>query len=223
MTSQPEQIVVVGAGGHGREAADIVRASIVAGRSAVLAGYVDDAHPPGTRMGDLCVLGDLRWLVENSVQYRAVVAFGHPQTCHRVATGLGEVGVSFTSAIHPTATISGSATLGDGVILFPNVVVNTGAIIGAHVTLNVGASVSHDTRVGEFSNLNPGSRIAGNVVIGRGAYVGMGASILQRLFVGDWVVIGAGAVVIRNLASHVTAVGVPARTIKQLPSPPQQP
>lgn len=209
-----ERLVVVGAGGHGRETMDIIRAAIAAGRIATAEGFVDDGLRAGTLINDRPVLGDLQWLVSMRSEVAAVIAFGNPLTTRRIAEMLSAAGVRVASAISPSAQISNGAHIGDGVIMFPNTVVNVGATIEAHVTLNVGATVSHDSRVGRYANLNPGARIAGNAVIGVGAYVGMGANVIQSVKIGDWVTVGAGATVIADLPEGVTAVGVPARIIK---------
>jgi acetyltransferase EpsM len=69
--------------------------------------------------------------------------------------------------------------------------------------------------VGDFVNLNPGAAAAGSTRLGEGCYIGAGATVIDKVSVGDWTIVGAGAAVVRDLPPNVTAVGVPARVIKQ--------
>ena len=69
--------------------------------------------------------------------------------------------------------------------------------------------------IGNFVNINPGATICGQVSIGDGAYIGAGAVVKDKIRIGRGAIVGAGAVVVRDLPDGVTAVGVPARVIKQ--------
>jgi acetyltransferase EpsM len=75
--------------------------------------------------------------------------------------------------------------------------------------------VAHDCLVGDFCNLNPAATLCGNVQLGEGCSIGAGATVIEKVKIGAGTIVGAGAVVIRDLPPGVTAVGVPARVIKQ--------
>jgi sugar O-acyltransferase (sialic acid O-acetyltransferase NeuD family) len=206
------RIAILGAGGHGREVADILRA---AGGFEILGFVDDDPELEGKVLGGLPVLGPFRWLERPEAKgLEAVVAFGLPSVARKVAARAAALGVVLASALSPEATVSPSAKLGRGVLLFPRVVVGPDVVIGDHVTLNIGASVSHDCRIGACTNVNPGVRIGGGVDVGAGCYLGMGASIIQDLKIGAGATVGAGAAVIRDVPPGATVVGVPARVIK---------
>lgn len=210
----PRPIVVVGAGGHGRETAEIVSTAHAAGLSAPLAGFIDDSPDlHGTRVDDQPVFGGLSWLEAHSADVAVVIAVGRPSQVRRIAERLRAVGVVFARAISPQAQVSRRATIGHGVIIFPQVVVGPSARVAAHAMLNVGVSVSHDSVIGQYSSINPGARIAGDVVVGEGCYIGMGAHIIHAQTVGPWTTVGAGAVVIAPIPAGVVAVGVPARIV----------
>jgi sugar O-acyltransferase (sialic acid O-acetyltransferase NeuD family) len=209
--------VIIGAGGHGREVAEILRHQESQGGQLQAIGYIDERQETrGLQIDGLPVLGDWRWFQSEPEEDIAVIcAVGSPCVARRLVQRALDLNLPFVNAISPLARISPLASIGRGVAVFPNVVVNTGARLGDYSILNVGASVSHDTQVGAYSNINPGVRLAGNVVIGEGCYLGMGSNIIQGISVGEWTTVGAGAAVIRDLPSHVTAVGVPAKVIKQ--------
>ncbi len=206
-----KDVAVVGAGGHGREVAEILAD---AGQFRPI-GFIDqDPQLTGRTIDDLPVLGTMDWLAKHP-DVLVVVAIGNPTILQRVVGQVRELGSQFAQAISPAAKISRLAELGPGVAIFPGVIVNTRARIGAYTTLNVGSSVSHDSVVGDFCVINPGARLAGNVKVGDGCYIGMGANIIHGHSVGAWSTVGAGSAVVHDLPEHVTAVGVPARVIKR--------
>jgi sugar O-acyltransferase (sialic acid O-acetyltransferase NeuD family) len=115
--------------------------------------------------------------------------------------------------VHPSASVSPSAALDDGVIIMQNVVVSAQARLGPGVIVNVGCYVAHDCRVGAFTHLAAGVNLGGQVSVGRGCLCGTGSIVLPRINVGDRVVLGAGAVANRDVADGLTMAGVPARAL----------
>jgi sugar O-acyltransferase (sialic acid O-acetyltransferase NeuD family) len=211
-----KRVVIIGAGGHGREVADILRHQARAGANIEPLGFADDNRDlHGLELDGLPVLGDLSWFERaNRDDIAVVCAVGAPHISRRLVERARRIGLSFASAISPLANISSFAQLGEGVTIFPNVAINSGGFVDNHSILNVGVVVSHDAKIGPYSNINPGAQIAGNVTIGEGCYIGMGANVIQGRSIGAWSVVGAGAAVIRDLPANVTAVGVPAKTIE---------
>ena len=209
-------VAIIGAGGHGREVADILRDQCDAGTPLTPMGFIDQNRElHGKEIDGLPVLGDFSWFETGGrSRVEVICAVGLPQICRRLVQQARKMGLNFVSAISPLAHISSRARLGDGVTIFPNVIVNTGAFVDSYSILNVGVVVSHDATVGTYCNINPGARLAGNTTINEGCYIGMGTSVIQGRTIGSWSIVGAGTVVISDLPENVTAVGVPAKTIK---------
>jgi UDP-perosamine 4-acetyltransferase len=210
------KVVIIGAGGHGREVAEILKHREQHDNSLSVIGFIDD-NPAlaGSLLNDLPVLGDWNWFDGiDRADIGLVCAVGSPRITRDLTRRATELGLKFVNAISPLAHVSPSAVLGCGVVMFPNTVVSTNCFLSDYCVLNVGATVSHDTKIGRYSNINPGAHLAGNVAVGEGSYIGMGASVIQGISIGDWTVIGAGAVVIRDLPDNIVAVGVPAKIIK---------
>jgi sugar O-acyltransferase (sialic acid O-acetyltransferase NeuD family) len=207
-------IVVYGAGGHGREAMEILRSG-GAGDDRPAGFLDDDPARHGQTLSGLPVLGGADWLRSaDPKSTRVLVAAGTPRVARALTDRVRALGFPLARAISPLAFVSREAEIGDGALVFPFASIHTGARLGVGVTLNVGASASHDAVVGDFSNLNPGARLAGFARVGSDCYIGMGAQILPKVRVGDRAIVGAGAAVVEDLPADVTAVGVPARVVK---------
>jgi sugar O-acyltransferase (sialic acid O-acetyltransferase NeuD family) len=211
-----KRVVIIGAGVHGREVAEILRHRSQQGDDVLPLGFVDD--DPGLRaqtIDDLPVLGDWGWFdgVDRS-EIAVICASGFSETRRRMAARARASGLSFANAIFHLAYVSPSARIGEGVVIYQSGIACRGTLIGDHAIINLGATVSHDTELGPYSTLNPGVNLAGNVSVGEGCYLGIGCSVIQGIKIGAWTTIGAGAAVIRDLPAGVTAVGVPAKIIK---------
>lgn len=207
-----KRVVIIGAGGHAREVADIMRMQ----SATEVVGFIDDNNLlHGNQIDGLRVLGDWTWFESvDLAQISTICAVGSPHTSRRLVRRAESLGLSFAQVISPLAYVSPYAQLGTGITVFPHAVINAGAVIGSHSILNVAATVSHDSTIGRYTNLNPGVHLAGNVKTGEGCYIGMGANVIQGRSIGAWSVVGAGACVTSDLPANVTAVGVPARVIK---------
>jgi sugar O-acyltransferase (sialic acid O-acetyltransferase NeuD family) len=210
------RIVVLGAGGHGREVAEILRAQFRNDPAHEVAGFVDDdAQLWGKRRDGLPVLGDWSWFDgEDCTDIRVITAVGSPSSCRVLVARARARDLRFISACSACSLVSPLAQVGQGVTIFPHVVISTNVRIGDFSVLNVAATLSHDCDVGAYSILSPAVHLAGAVKLGDGCFVGMGANIIQSCTIGADSVIGAGAVVLGNLEPGVTAVGVPARVIR---------
>jgi len=121
----------------------------------------------------------------------------------------------FATLIHPTAAVSASATIGDGVIILPHVVVLSGVTIGDQVLILPGSILNHDVQVGEYAILASAVNLSGAVQIGNGSYIGSGACLIQGIRVGNNALVGMGAVVLKNVAPSTVVVGNPARLLSK--------
>ncbi len=119
----------------------------------------------------------------------------------------------FGVAVHPSAIVSPSATIGEGTVIMPGAIVNADAVIGRHCIVNTGASVGHDCHLEDFCHVAPHATLCGTVHLGEGVLIGAGAVVIQNLSVGAWAVVGAGTVVIENVEGQEMVAGVPATSI----------
>ncbi|HBY62988.1 MAG TPA: hypothetical protein DEH78_24455 [Solibacterales bacterium] len=219
--SDLRELVIVGAGGHGREIASYLQDGVAERARLRLLGFIDEALTPGWVNG-LEVLGGLDRLVDLAAARPAeepllyIVAVGGSSDRRRLVARLSQCAPRLApwTLRHGSAVVGAEVEIGEGTCLAPMSIVTTRVRIGRHSILNVRASVSHDCVVGEFVDLNPGAVVCGQVNIGDGCYIGAGATVIDHITIGPGTIVGAGAVVTRDLPGGVTAVGVPARIIK---------
>jgi sugar O-acyltransferase (sialic acid O-acetyltransferase NeuD family) len=209
-------IVILGAGGFARETYWVFLEDNAEKKKWNVLGFVDDnPNLHGTEQCNIPVLGGFDWLEQNSAKnFEVICGVGNPRSRKAIASYATDLGLNFCILVHPNARISRWVELGAGAIITAGTILTTQIKIGPHTIVNLDTTIGHDTLIGAYCNINPGCHISGCVKIGDGVYFGTGAVIVHGKSVGDWSVIGAGAAVGIDIPSHVTAVGVPCRVVK---------
>lgn len=210
-------VVILGAGGHGRVVLDILYQA----QLHKPVGFLDNNQAlHGRRVDGLPVLGgidDLAALKARGI-HGAVIAVGDNGVRRSMGDRLDQASFEVVSAIHPSAQLARNATIGRGVVIAAGAMVCAHCQIGDYVILNTGCIVDHESMIGTAVHICPGVRLAGHVTIESGAFVGIGATVVQSVRIGFEAVIGAGAVVLHDVDPMTTVVGVPARAVKDAPS-----
>jgi len=207
-------VVIVGAGGHGKVVLDILRAM----DQHRIIGFLDaDTTLTGLEVGGVKVMGQVNLLprLRHQKIRGAIIAIGDNRVRASYARLVTDAKLELINAIHPSATVSESASIGKNVVVAAGAVICTEVKLGDSVIANTSCVIDHECEIGEASHICPGALLAGRVRVGIGAFVGTGANVLPCLSVGDYGVVGAGATVIRDVPAAATVVGTPARTLKK--------
>lgn len=207
-------VVIIGAGGHGRVVRDILSAE---GKYRAV-GFLDaDPALAGEWVDGLEVLGHVNLLPKLRRQKvkGIIIGIGDNRTRQQYAHLVEQDGgFELINAIHPAAVVSPGATIGRNVVIAAGAVISTSARLSDSVIVNTNAVVDHECLIAPAVHIAPAAVLAGRVSVGIGALVGLNATILPCLHIGEEAIIGAGAVVIDDVPPHATVVGVPARLIK---------
>jgi sugar O-acyltransferase (sialic acid O-acetyltransferase NeuD family) len=212
-------LVIYGAGGMAREVAQLVRDIVRAGSPINLLGFLDDdPMTHGSLLEGLPVLGDASYLASRAGEVDVVVGVGSPSLKRSLMCRANANARGFPILVHPNVVSSDSVRIGRGTIICAGSVLTVNIDLGDFSIINLSCTVSHDSTLEAFSTLGPGVNVSGNVRIGAGTDIGTGSTLIQGLTVGEWSIVGAGAAVTTNLPANCTAVGVPARVVKQRPA-----
>jgi sugar O-acyltransferase (sialic acid O-acetyltransferase NeuD family) len=212
----PLKVVIIGAGGFGREVLDIFEACNEGVVQYDVLGFLveRDYYTPDCLVNDKPVLGDLDWLRANRDEVSVVCAIATPQHRQRIVDQVVEMGCRFCSIIHPTAVLTHRVKMGEGVIITAGCILTNQIQIGSHVQINLASTIGHDVVLEDFATLAPGVHVSGNVRAGTGCYVGTGANIIEKKQLGAWSIVGAGSMIVEDVPANSTVVGVPGKVIK---------
>lgn len=205
-----KKLVIIGAGGLGREVAQYVKDINLIKPEYEFLGFIDD-NPLQKDMiynGDR-VLGDMSILKDMQDIY-VFCAIANPIIKKKIYCEIKNYNCNFTNIIHHTAYVSPSVKLGKNVLISPNCVLTTNITIEDFVTLNPQCGIGHDTYIGEYSTLYWNVNTGGFVKVGKNVQLGTQTFIKQGLSVGNDVISGAGSIIVKDVEDGKTVKGVPA-------------
>ncbi|MFH1654789.1 MAG: acetyltransferase [Pseudomonadota bacterium] len=216
MINDTNQIAIYGAGGFGREVAQLLMQINEAGSKWDFIGYFDDNRKKGEMVNGHPIIGNIEDLNSWSDNLYLVFALGIPTNKINVLNNIKNSKIKYPVLIHPSAIVGTRefVEIGEGSIVCAGNILTTNITIGKHVIINLSCTIGHDVIINDYSSLMPTCNISGKVVIGEMSFIGTGTKIINNINIGEHVIIGAGAVVTSDIPNRVTAVGVPAKVIK---------
>jgi len=211
--SNPENVILLGAGGQARVVCDILLNQAVH----TVVAAIDVVKPPEPRyVLGIPVAGDhssIPALIANGVT-AGFVAIGDNDIRKIRFLELLDLRLKIVNAIHPFSFSSNHVVLGCGVMVGPGVIVGWGSHIGNNVILNSGAVIEHECEIGHHVHVGPRAVVAGGVRIGDGSFIGIGAVVREGVTIGENAIVGAGAVVLEDIPANAVVAGSPGRVLK---------
>lgn len=153
--TKPE-IVIIGAGGHGKVVCD----AILAQGDYHVSGFVDSSVAIDTVIHyhyRVVEHPDKLEELANHIEY-FVVAIGDNQSRETLYNEALKH-LKPATVIHPMAAVSDSATIGHGSVCLAGTVVNAGVLIGENTIINSGTVVDHDCSIGNHVQLAVGTMV----------------------------------------------------------------
>ena len=208
-----KDIVIIGAGGFGREVAWLIEDINKVNNEWNIVGFVDDNKSiQGTEINGYKVVGDIDWLKEQELF--VVNEIGDPIIKKKVMDRLDGSKNQYPVLIHPSVIYSESVNFGEGSIVCAGNIITVNIEIGKHVIINLDCTIGHDANIGDYSTILPSVNVSGFVKTEECVSIGTGSAIIQGVNIGKNTVVGAGAIVVKDLPENCTAVGLPAKPIK---------
>jgi sugar O-acyltransferase (sialic acid O-acetyltransferase NeuD family) len=212
-------VVIVGAGGFGRETLDVIEAVNRASDHPpfTIVGVLDDAPTPlalaRLAARGIAFLGGVDAWLSGGGPAQYIIAIGNPRVRALVDERFRAADRDAATAIHPSASIGSVTTISAGTIVCAGAQISTNVIFGRSVHVNPNATIGHDAVLADYVSVNPGAIVSGEVSIGEQTLVGAGAVILQGIVIGARCTVGASACVTRDVDDNKTVKGIPARDI----------
>lgn len=200
-------MLLYGASGHAKVLVSILRAS----GQEVSAIFDDDLNKKD--LGTIPVIGS--YDPNHQPAAPLIIAIGYNVIRRKVAERIQH---RFGTAIHPTALLDESVTVGEGTVVMHGAIVQAGTCLGNHVIVNTGATVDHDCYLSDFVHVAPGVTLCGSVRVGENTLIGAGSVIAPNLSIGADCLVAAGSVVTVSIPDGTTVRGNPARIIRSNPS-----
>lgn len=200
-----KDLIIIGAGGHGRVVADIAQKLGMYENIC----FLDDGEMKET-MG-FPVVGKTFDVEKYLDKADVFVAIGNNQVRCEFNERLIKMGANIPTLIHPSAIIGECVQIGLGTAVMAGVVINPCSKLGKGVIVNTCSSIDHDCVVGDYCHIAVGVHVAGTVNLGENVCIGAGATVKNNVDVCANCIIGAGAVVVKDITEQGTYIGVPAK------------
>lgn len=208
-------IVIVGAGGCGREVYEMALETF-SPEDYRIKGFLSDVPTDLDGFSDTkAEAGIIGSITGYEVQEndRFLLSIGEVEGREMVLKNLLARGAKFISLVHPKALIFRHAVLGEGVIVYPFVGVSDYARVGDFSLINAYSSIGHDAVLGEGAVICPFVAVGGGAKLGASCFVGPHATISPKLSIGDRCRISANSFVARNAPEDSFIIGVPAKNM----------
>lgn len=210
-----KKILIIGAGGFGREVQWLIERINQETPRWQIAGYLDDGMKQGTEINGYPVIGGIEHLKNFKENTAVVCAIGSAEIRKKLISKIKKMGAyEFPNLIDPKVQMSQTIVLGEGNIICAGNILTVNIRIEDFVIINLSCTIGHDTILRSFVTVCPGVNISGCTEMKSGTELGTGSKIIQGKMIGERTIIGAGAVVVNNIPPDCTAMGVPAKPVK---------
>jgi len=205
-------VIILGANFLGRAAKDVFEAN-----GNVVYGFLDDNKSlHGKEIDDITVLGstdDDGYLKVIGKKCEVFVAADEIKLRKNLVQMLQEERhVQPVNAVHPSAVIAASASIGHGNFIGVSVV-EAGAEIGNHCIIHSKALIGVEVKISDYVQVGAGAVINPGVLVEDEVFIGSGVIIVAGLTIGKGARIGAGSVVIGPVKAGETVFGNPAEKV----------
>lgn len=206
-------VIIFGANAIGRAAKEIFEGN----GNAVYCFLDDDKKLHNKEIDNVTVMGgtdDDGFLKLIGKKCEAFVASDDNKVRRSLVKMLNEIRhVQPVNAVHKSAVIATSATLGYGNFVDQGVKIGAGATIGQHCVIHAGAIIGIECQVGDFVQIGPGSVISPGAVIEEEVFIGSGVTVVSGVTIEKGARIGVGSVVVRPVKAGETVFGNPAQKV----------
>lgn len=194
-----KDIVIIGAGGIGREVAWIIEEVNEVTPTWNIVGFVDENIEMHNKvLNGYKVLGGLETLEKLEIKPYVIVAIANCNVKKDIVTRL-ENKFNFATIVYPSVRVSKYVEIGEGSIIYPGVILTVNTKIGNHVIISGNCGIGHDTMIGDYSSVLWGSCFSGYDVVGSACFIGVGTKVTQGIEFRDGCRVYTGSIITKDI------------------------
>ena len=180
-------LLIIGAGGHGRCCLDIARDMNIFDKIS----FLDDKNINEV-INDCKIIGSIDEISSYYPEYTHIhIAIGNNSVRSKLLLQAKEIGYSLPILQHSSSVVSNYASINEGTIIFPHAVIEPNATIGKGCIITANTTINHDAMINDgcliYSNsiIRPMSVIGSNTRIGSGCTITFGTDIKEETDIKD--------------------------------------
>lgn len=167
-------LLILGAGGFGKSVAEVAESLNLWNEIC----FVDDSWPNKLEINNYKIISNILGLSKlNLADHQAIVAVGNNELRQKWYSLLHSLNIPCASVIDPSAIISLSTKIAEGVIIMAGCIVGASVKIHNGAILNLGTLVDHDVEIGSCAHLSIGVKVAGGMKIAPLAFLKVGTLV----------------------------------------------
>lgn len=155
----------------------------------------DDEISATESIGDAPVEGSIDEALREKRADEIIIAIGDVETRRQLFDQFASAGFDFRNAIHPSASIASTASIGDGVIVKEEAVIEPDAAVDDNCIIGNGTIVCHDVTLGPHVRLAPSVTIAGHAKVGERTYLCPGVNVDRDRSIGEGTTVASGCTI----------------------------
>lgn len=213
-----KDIAVFGAGGFGREVANLIRRINTSTETPEwnFIGFFDDnLSLKGTSNEYGVVLGGTTELNTYDGELSIAIGVGSPNAVRAIVGNITKADVKYPNLLDPTVQIAdeNNYELGKGNVFCSNCIISIAVKVGDFNSFNNDTILGHDDVIGSYNCFMPSVNISGGVKIGDGNFFGVKSTVLQYLKIGNDTKIGGMTLILRNTKDGFLYMGIPGKKV----------
>lgn len=194
-----KDILIIGAGGIGREVAWIIEEINEVNPTWNILGFVDENSEIWEKeLNGYKVLGGLDILDKLESKPEVIVAIANCGVKKDIVARLNNK-FNFATIIYPNVKISKYIEIGQGTIIYPGVILTVNTSIGNHVIISGNCGIGHDTVIDDYSSVLWGSNFSGFDTVGEECFIGVGTKVTQGVKIGNGRRISTGGIIMKDI------------------------
>lgn len=208
-----KQLVIIGAGGFGREVSEIAKNCKGYGTVFFIKGFIDDDINALDNFDNYPkIISTIKEynVVENDV---FICAIGSLKTASLLTNLMLNKNAIFFNLVHNDSEIRKNVKMGIGIIVGSGTIISTDVKIGDFTQIMSNCIIGHDTIIEDFCRIGDMVFIGGNSKIKSTTFIAVNSTILENISIAESSIIGAGSVLIKSIKHTGTYFGNPAKKI----------